>query len=158
MKWKRQVNYGANSSPAIGSDGTIYIGEMYINFYALNPDDGTIKWAFAPFSSNNAFYSSPAIGSDGTIYVGGRRYNLYALNPNGSFKWAFETSSERVDSSVAIGSDGTIYLGSEDNNLYAINPDGSQNWAFLIGAPAGSPAIGSDGTYMSDLEMILSMR
>ncbi len=33
------------ASPAIGADGTIYVG-LYNNFYAVNPD-GTQRWALA---------------------------------------------------------------------------------------------------------------
>ena len=35
-----------NSSPAIGADGTIYVGSMDNYLYAINPD-GTQQWAFA---------------------------------------------------------------------------------------------------------------
>ncbi|MDB4805232.1 immunoglobulin domain-containing protein, partial [bacterium] len=79
-----RTKYGVYSSPAIGSDGTIYVGSLEVpdNLYAINPD-GSKKWAFA---TDYGVFSSPAIGSDGTIYVGsagsccsGRRYSLFAL-------------------------------------------------------------------------------
>ena len=116
------------SSPAIGSDGTIYIGSSDDNLYALNPD-GTEQWAFA---TGNWINSSPAIGSDGTIYVGSEDANLYAINPDGTQKWAFPTGNGII-SSPAIGADGTIYIGSYDDHLYAVNPDGTQKWAFPTG-------------------------
>ena len=34
------------SSPAIGLDGTIYVGSYDINLYAINPD-GSLKWKYA---------------------------------------------------------------------------------------------------------------
>ena len=34
-----------DSSPAIGADGTIYVGSQDYNLYAINPD-GTQRWAF----------------------------------------------------------------------------------------------------------------
>ena len=54
------------SSPAIGSDGTIYIGSSGNYLYAINPN-GSKKWEF---KTGWDVSSSPAIGSDGTIYVG----------------------------------------------------------------------------------------
>ena len=33
------------SSPAIGSDGTVYVGAYDYNLYAINPD-GSKKWEF----------------------------------------------------------------------------------------------------------------
>jgi len=144
-KWAFKTGKGVRSSPAIGSDGTIYVGSDDDNLYAINPD-GSKKWAF---KTRDDVDSSPAIGSDGTIYVGSDDNNLYAINPDGSKKWAFKTGDwvGEVRSSPAIGSDGTIYVGSYDNNLYAINPDGSKKWAFRTGDVVhSSPAIGSDGT------------
>ena len=117
------------SSPAIGADGTIYVGSHDDNLYALNPADGSLKWKYRHGTMRSA--SSPAIGADGTIYVGSEDDNLYALNPaDGSLKWKYATGIV-IDSSPALGADGTIYVGSEDDNLYALNPaDGSLKWKY----------------------------
>ncbi len=143
MKWAFATGDQVQSSPAIGSDGTIYVGSKDNNLYATYPN-GIEKWSFA---TGGDVVSSPAIGSDGTIYVGSDDKNLYAINPDGTQKWAFLTDDE-VWSSPAIGYDGTIYVGSTDGNLYAINPDGTQKWAFLTDGSLShsSPAIGSDST------------
>ena len=147
--WEFETGDMVQSSPAIGSDATIYVGSYDNKLYAINPD-GSKKWAF---ETGNYVLSSPAIGSDGTIYVGSYDNKLYAINPDGSKKWAFETGDE-VHSSPVIGSDGTIYVGSEDNNLYAINTDGTKKWAFDTGDDVNSsPAIGRDGTiYFGSLD------
>ena len=62
------------SSPAIGADGTIYIGSNtnYGKVYAIN-SDGSEKWSWNPpliFNTLARVRSSPAIGADGTIYIG----------------------------------------------------------------------------------------
>ncbi|MDB4808091.1 PQQ-binding-like beta-propeller repeat protein [Verrucomicrobia bacterium] len=106
-KWVFETGDNVDSSPAIGSDGTIYVGSEDNNLYAINPD-GSKKWNF---KTGGGVDSSPTIGSDGTIYVGSEDNNLYAINPDGSKKWAFKTGFT-VDSSPAIGSNGTIYVGS----------------------------------------------
>ena len=77
-----KAGHWLESAPAIGSDGTIYIGSVDKNLYAINPD-GSKKWAF---KTGDRVRSSPAVGSDGTIYVGSDK-NLYAINPDGSKKW-----------------------------------------------------------------------
>jgi len=142
LKWKYKTGWGVASSPAIGSDGTIYVGSCDNYTYAINPD-GTLKWKF---KTGWYVYSSPAIGSDGTIYIGSYDHNLYAINPDGTKKWNFTTGGE-IHSSPAIGDDGTIYIGSLDKNLYAINPDGTLKWNFSTeGYIYSSPAIGGDGT------------
>ena len=74
------------SSPAIGPDGTIYVGSRDYRLYAINPD-GTKKWW--SFWTEGAVGSSPAIGPDDTIYIGSDK--LYAINPDGTEKWSFKT-------------------------------------------------------------------
>lgn len=141
VKWKYLTN-GGISSPAIGSDGTVYVGSDGDNtFYAINPT-GTLKWKY---HTSEWILSSPAIGKDGTIYFGCYDHKLYAFNPNGTLKWKF-TTGDNIEASPTIGSDGIIYVASDDNKLYAINPNGNQKWAYTTGNPIGSPAIGKDGT------------
>ena len=138
QQWAFLTGDSIESSPAIGSDGTIYVGSEDDHLYALNPD-GTLQWAFPTYYSID---SSPAIGVDGTLYVGSWDDNLYAINPDGTQQWAFPGGGS--DSSPAIGSDGTIYVGSEDDHLYAINPDGTKKWSF--------PTIHIPSTHLRPLE------
>ena len=103
LKWIFTTGGEVASSPAIGVNGTIYVGSADNKLYAINPD-GTRKWSF---NASGVVGSSPAIGADGTIYVGSYDSNLYAVNPNGSEKWSFTAGGEIV-SSPAIGPDGTL--------------------------------------------------
>lgn len=134
------------SSPAIGSDGTIYVGSDKHYFYAIDPD-GSIKWQY---QTENAVRSSPVIASDGMIYVGSDDSYLYALDPKASvetrLKWRYKTNGS-IKSSPAIGFDGTIYVGSDDHYLYAINPIGTLKWRYQTEDKVfSSPSVGSDGT------------
>ncbi len=127
----------------MANDGTIYVGSIDKNIYAVNPN-GTLKWFYT--TEDWITDSSPAIGPDGTIYIGSQDKNLYALNPNGTLKWRFTTGDE-IYSSPTIGTDGTIYIGSLDNNIYALNQDGTLKWRFTTGDSVfSSPVICSEGT------------
>jgi outer membrane protein assembly factor BamB len=64
------------SSPAIGSDGTVYVGSYDHKVYALNGRNGARKWVFV---TGDVVQSSPAIGPDGTLYVGSWDHKVYAL-------------------------------------------------------------------------------
>ena len=150
-KWEFLTGGWAESSPAIGSDGTVYIGSSNYKVYALNGATGAKKWEFL---ATGKIFSSPAIGIDGTVYVGSE-FRMYALNGvTGAKKWEFMPGTS-FDSSPAIGSDGTVYVGgSSDGKVYALNgATGAKKWAFLTGdIVESSPAIGSDGTvYVGDL-------
>lgn len=140
FKWSREIGYSFGASPAVGPDGTIYLGAEDGNLYALNPDNSP-KWSY--FTNGNIF-SSPAIGTDGTVYSGSTK--LFAINPDGSSKWSYSTD-RWIISSPAIGADGTVYFGSYDNKLYALNPNGTPKWSFQTGGGIySSPAIGAKGT------------
>ena len=142
------------SSPAIGADGTIFIGFETPGsggVLAVNPADlARPKWVRqlvkAPVSS------SPAIGADGTVYtvyIGGGDGKLYALNPvTGDNRWApCDLKAPIVYSSPALGADGTIYIGTTDGMLHAVSSGGTERWSFPTGAAIeSSPAIGADGT------------
>jgi outer membrane protein assembly factor BamB/protocatechuate 3,4-dioxygenase beta subunit len=146
-KWISSVGSDAysSSSPAIGADGTIYVGSSNLDksLNALHPD-GTIKWKY---TGNGGIFSSATIGADGTIYVGSQDTRLYAINEYGTSLWSYKTNGE-VRSSPAIGDDGTIYVGSADGKLYALKPDGTLKWSYATGDSIySSPAIGGlDGT------------
>ena len=64
------------SSPAIGSDGTVYVGSWDKKLYAINGKRGVKLWEF---ETGDRVHSSPAIGSDGTVYVGSNDKKLYAI-------------------------------------------------------------------------------
>ena len=64
------------SSPAIGSDGTVYVGSHDKKLYAINGKSGVKLWEF---ETGDKVISSPAIGSDGTVYVGSQDGKLYAI-------------------------------------------------------------------------------
>lgn len=144
LKWKFQTGHYVESSPAIGKDGTIYIGSRDYHLYAIEPN-GVLKWKF---KTNSIVDSSPSIDSDGTIYVFSNDGFLYALNPTGSLKWknqigvfnSFHTSTPSLDKN------GTIYIGSKDGYLYKFNKDGAFQWKFKTGGAIEATAVGSDGT------------
>ena len=103
------------TSPAVGPDGTIYVGHCD-GLFALNPDTGKFKWGVG----TSEVVSSPAVGKDGTIYFGSMDGKLYAVKPDGSVKWQVKTNGQ-LNSSPAIGADGTVYVTSDDGYLYAIH-------------------------------------
>jgi len=128
-------------SPAIGPEGTVYVGSSEGKVYAINPN-GTLRWSY---TTGGNVESPPTIGPGGTVYVGSNDGKLYAINPNGTLKWSYTTGGNVV-SSPAIDSDGIIYFGSDDNNIYSIYPYGNMKWKYSTdGRVRSSPSIGNDG-------------
>ena len=132
QKWSCAI--GGESDPALGIDGTVYVGSDQL--YAIKPD-GSLKWIYTTGSA----VSAPSIAEDNTIYIGSDQ--LYAINPDGSLKWSYPLGS--TVHSAAIGSDGTVYVCSDQ--LYVFTPDGSLQWSYATGGAMDSaPAIDAAGT------------
>ncbi len=141
LQWVYPVG-SSTSTPAIGTDSTIYVGSYDSNLYAINPD-GTLKWKY---TTGDVIESSPAVGTDGVIYVGSNDNKVYAVNPDGMLKWSYTTNGDVV-SSPAVGTNSTVYVGSYDGNLYAINKDGTLKKdppPSLGNQVYSSPAVGSN--------------
>lgn len=148
-KWRFRVATGNNlslvASPAIATDGTIYVGSPGSALCAVNPD-GTPKWS-CPADVNAK--SSPAVATDGTIYVGGNYGLMYAVTPDsGTVKWTRDFGYRTAVSSPSILSDGTILCGC-DVEFYLVP---CNNWTmtpFLTdhnSVTDAAAAISSDGT------------
>jgi len=143
LKWKYQTGGPIMSSPAIGQDGTIYIGSEDSCLYAFDPD-GNLEWKY---QADDMIWSSPAIGDDGTVYFSSRESHTYALTPEGELKWKYQTYSI---SSPAIGHGGTLYVAALNGHLYAITPEGKLKWESPArGLDMFPPVIGLDGTLYS---------
>ena len=70
--WEFETEGYVTSSPAIGSDGTVYVGAGDNKLYAINGKTGAKLWEF---ETGHWVHSSPAIGSDGIVYIASRDKN-----------------------------------------------------------------------------------
>ncbi len=83
LKWKFATPgglYGIDTSPAIASDGTVYVTGDDTNVYALNGSTGNLVWRFAANGSVQLSLGPPALGADGTLYFGEEGGLLFALD------------------------------------------------------------------------------
>ena len=74
--WEFKTGGTVYSSPAIGSDGTVYVGSLDYKLYAINGKSGVKLWEFV---TRGSVSSSPVIGADGTLYVGSNDNKIYAI-------------------------------------------------------------------------------
>lgn len=137
--------------PAVGSDGTIYIGSWDTYVYAVN-SDGSLKWKYQTDGSI-APLASPTLSNDGnTVYVGSGDRNkteggtLYALNSNGTLQWKKENLDGGRVSGAVVGSDGVIYA-TGSGRVYAFDENGNKRWeSDKDTASSLAPSLSSDGT------------
>ena len=149
-KWYFDTGDWVYTSPAIGMDGTVYCSSNDKHLYALNSDNGTLKWNF----KRSDYLGSPAIEDDGTVYIPCWDGYLYAIFPNGTMRWksGIGWGSGHTPS---IAKDGTIYIGGDE--LYAIYPNGTRKWAYdpgqYLDVTSVSHAISADGTIYIGVSM-----
>jgi len=134
LKWKFSMGDGAESSPAIGPDGTIYVGSYDSSLYAIQDEGnfGSLKWRFP---TGGWVDGSPTVDGCGTVYFGSRDSTLYALNPDGSLRWSFPAGGE-IESSPTIDGHGIIYIATFAGELYALGGGGSDVGMVGIDMPA----------------------
>ena len=113
------------SSPALGVDGTIYLG-INSNYCGLTPE-GRQQWVHP---TGGLIESSPALAADGVFYCASRDQILIAIGPDGKWRWGvYELGL--ITSSPVIAPDGTVYILSYDNKLNAFkasSPPAKSSW------------------------------
>lgn len=163
QKWHVKFDYDYEmsfTSPAIDSDGTIYLGVegAESRIWAFNAD-GSVRWKAVVAEPYCHVRGSPTIAADGTIYISTKACpeahgKVIALSPSGTKLWEYVVLPEHgtaalddVYSTPTVGSDGILYFGAETERFYALNPDGTLNWKTRLGGINWSSAtILSDGT------------
>jgi outer membrane protein assembly factor BamB len=165
LRWQTFTPGYVTSSPALGSDGTVYVASFDHRLYALDPDTGQVRWSFL---TDAHIYGSPALGSGpqgetSAIYIGSADGSVYALDPSGRLLWRHDTG-DPIRSSPVVGrkprgSGQIVYVGSSNGKLYALDAaTGKRRWSFDTTPrnPAlrdrndlnGSPALGRRGVYI----------
>ena len=151
-----EKNGGIETDPVIGYDGTIYIGANNGIFYALNPEDGSIRWVYPTAFDTFAIYSTPVTDQQGIVYFGAKDGNVYALRAPkrgimGELVWSLSLGTT-IETSPALTPDGTLVIGADDWAYYGITPPRGGagpriKWRFQTqGNLIASPAVDSDGT------------
>ncbi len=126
--WSKNLFGNTNSAPAIGADGTIYIGSAATNLYAVNPD-GTTKWEFSN-PAGNVF--SPVIRGD-RIYVNSADNRVYAVNrSSGNLAWSVPTVGPLSERPAVDSVDNLVYA-TAGNSIVKILEGTTVRSLFLAG-------------------------
>ena len=124
IKWTVPTNIIGWASPAIGPDGTVYIGDNSGYLYAVIDKGNTWEYKWEPFQlAEDIGECCPTVTRDGKrLYIGSntRPAKMFCVNAeNGSIHWTYTLPANKtlygggLISSPALGHDGkTIYFGS----------------------------------------------
>lgn len=150
--WTFPMQSPTASSPAIGADGTVYVGSGSIDkkVFALDGTTGVEKWEFP---TGDSVPYAVAVGADGTVYAVSADQRLYALDgATGKKRWEFGNGTPLVADPV-VGRDGKVYIYSHgvlpSQGVLALDGQtGSPVWAQPVWrmVPYLPVAIAPDGT------------
>ncbi len=144
--WTFADDRGGFETGAVIADGTVYIGSLGGNFYALSLADGGKRWAFA---TELGFTAPPAV-REGKVYVGDSDGVFYCLDgKSGEELWRFATQGE-INSAPNFHRDRVLF-GSQDGNLYCLRAEsGELVWAYDSQDQVRcSPTIVEDSTFVA---------
>jgi outer membrane protein assembly factor BamB len=139
--WESQDLGGAVvGTPAVGTDGAIYVGTFGKEMIALDAASGTIKWRF---TTQDWVWSGPAL-DNGKLFFGDLTGNLYALNAaDGTALWRIQPQNAIVDTPTISG--GNLTFTTEADTLYTVSTAGDIVSSKAIGGVIySSPVITGD--------------
>ncbi len=138
------------SSPAIDSDGTLYVASIDDHVYAIAPD-GRMRWAY---EAEGDISSSPVIGDEGLIFFGSDDEHVHAIDRDGNRRWRAHVDGY-VRAPVALGRRGDVLAavyGPRPRVVSLAADDGELRWYFPVGATdsselgvASGPVVDRDG-------------
>ena len=113
LAWTNYLGDAITASPAVGSDGTIYIATMS-RFYALNPVLGAVKWSTNIANGDwNSLAPSASVAPDNSaVYIASQAGSVLAFNPtNGVLVWSNYLGGMIYGSPAVSAADGTVCIG-----------------------------------------------
>lgn len=139
-RWEIQLALDLAESPAIGPDGTAYLGGEDRRVYAVSKE-GVVKFSVPTGAPVRA---AVALRADGTILAGSYDGQLYAIRSDGTLLWKFQTG-DAIQSAPIVDRKGRALFGSRDDRLYALTQDGQLLWQVVFDADVdGSPLLAED--------------
>jgi outer membrane protein assembly factor BamB len=139
--WEFAATSAICAPPALGRDGTVYVGSGGGTLYAID-SSGSNAWSA---TVGGPIAGSPAVGPSGRIYFGARDSSVWCLNANGRLVRSYSTGGF-ADASPAMGADETLYVGDSGGSFHAFRPSGGSAWSrSTSGWIESSAAISRDG-------------
>ena len=141
LAWRIPTKGYVESSPAIASDGTTYIGSGDGKVYADHPE----RHAEMDVRRGRGCGQLSRRGRGRPHSRGLQQRQIYCLNPAGEVQWIYRANGPVRSSPLINGN--RVYVGSNDVYLYAINiQTGLKEWAYKTGGALwSSPACDSNG-------------
>lgn len=150
VRWFSALGNEKVTAPAIGIDGTIYVGSEKGRLIALHGFDGSFKWSVDDKSCScgnwKKIVESPAIAPDGSILFSTYDGILVQVSRAGEVEWALDLG-KRLSGSPVLDEEGVAYVATRFGAVYAIDLTGAVVWTLNTNSQIyAGLAIGGQGT------------
>lgn len=162
LKWVVPMGgYVSGSAPAVYEGGNIVYavcGKPDNNLYAINADDGTVKWKKQLVSDTESSVKGiPSIDTDGNVYILGGDQNSTAVfvsySPDGNQRWSFDewwaannvTPAPSVQSVIPAINGDFVYIGNTGTSgtIFSVDRATGDKVNQCKNADGGGPAGGA---------------
>lgn len=137
LRWEASLDGSIPGAPALGEDGTIYLGGSNGALFAIAPD-GSARWQ----TPVGGFISRQPHVRGATIAAVTDDGQALTLGTDGSVRW--QTPLGAPSAGFGASADGTIYA-TAGEQVHAVGPDGARRWSVPIGGGATAPGVGDGG-------------
>jgi ABC-type dipeptide/oligopeptide/nickel transport system permease subunit len=113
--WQVELAAGGAGTPAIGSDGAVYVSDRQGGLSAISPN-GDLLWRYQPAELNRSI-SGPAIGPDQTVYyvlTTGSKGFVQGVTADGQHLWLSEARTAAFYQPLNLSPDGRYVFLKED--------------------------------------------
>lgn len=154
LRWKVNLEVPSSCAAAIGTDYTIYVPTKHYYLFAIDGNNGKVKWKF---KFNNTYpVSPPVVAYNGTIFVTTKDGKIHSISPEGKLLREFTTDWELLTSPL-LTPENTLLVGAGDSFLYNLSFSLQPFWKnpFSVGIEA-NPVISPDKViYVPSVDGIL---
>ena len=138
--WHQDLDGAIPGSPAIGSDGMLYIGSLAAQLEKFDPATGEHKTAL---TAKNWIWSTPVVDGD-TLYFGDLDGNFYSFNTvTEKLNWSVQPDGAITATPLIVGDH--ILLATESGSIFEVDKEGrSKLWSQPGGSIYTTPALAGD--------------
>lgn len=141
LRWQTDLDAAMVDGPALGQDGTLYVGTFAAEVIAVDKQNGSVKWRS---QTQQWVWGCPSI-DETTLYVTDLSGTLYAYDTNNG-KQLWQVTGNGAATGAPLVHEGNIYFVTENGELYALNQEGVIRWTRSVEEAAlyGSPVLFGD--------------
>lgn len=151
--WDKEIAAAIPGSPAIGSDGMLYVGSLASQLERFDPATGNHS---SVLDAKDWIWSTPVVDGE-TLYFGDLQGNFYSFDTaSDTLNWSIQPDGA-ITASAILQND-HLLLATELGNIYAIDKDGQTLWfeevrdAKTTGKLYTTPVVSGDLILVAPLE------